>query len=206
MRFKHREIRSLTAHIMLIRHLLQCLPALTSSPHLTVLQLHWMLSILRLIKLALLWTLASTSTSVWKASSSQISPFGSFLAAQISPLQRWPYLKELAQPVLLLPNLLFCFLLNIDQFWIQLGQLFFTYFLNWTMLGLGFSGGTSGKEPSCQCKRHKRHECDPCIGKIPWRRAWQPIPVFLPGESHGQRSPACYSPKDLKESDMTEAT
>ena len=29
---------------------------------------------------------------------------------------------------------------------------------------------------------------DPCVGKIPWRRAWQPTPVFLPGESHGQRS------------------
>ena len=32
------------------------------------------------------------------------------------------------------------------------------------------------------------------IRKIPWRRAWQPTPVFLPGESHGQRSPAGYSP------------
>ena len=40
--------------------------------------------------------------------------------------------------------------------------------------------------------------------KTPWRRAWQPIPVFLPGESHGQRSLAGYSPGGHKESDMTE--
>ena len=50
----------------------------------------------------------------------------------------------------------------------------------------GFSGGTSGKDPTCQCRRHKRHEFDPWIRKIPWRWAWQPIPVFAPGESHGQ--------------------
>ena len=48
---------------------------------------------------------------------------------------------------------------------------------------LGFPGGTSGKEPACQCRKH---ELDPWVGKIPWRRAWQPTSVFLPGESHGQ--------------------
>jgi len=40
--------------------------------------------------------------------------------------------------------------------------------------------------------------------KIPWRRKWQPTPVFLPGEFHGQRSLAGYSPQGRKESDMTE--
>ena len=44
----------------------------------------------------------------------------------------------------------------------------------------------------------------PGSGKIPWRRAWQPTPIFLPGESHGQRSVAGYSPWDLKESNRTE--
>ena len=43
-------------------------------------------------------------------------------------------------------------------------------------------------------------------GKIPWRRAWQPTPVSLPGESHGQRSLAGYSPWGGTESDMTEVT
>ena len=47
-------------------------------------------------------------------------------------------------------------------------------------------------------------EFDPWIGKIPWRREWLPTPVFLPGESHGQRSLAGYSPWGHKESDMTE--
>ena len=56
------------------------------------------------------------------------------------------------------------------------------------------TSGTSGKEPACQCRRHKRHGFDPWVGKIPCRRAWQPTPVFLPGESHGQRSLEGYSP------------
>ena len=42
------------------------------------------------------------------------------------------------------------------------------------------------------------------LGKIPWRRKWQPIPVFLPGKSHGQKSQVGYSPWGHKESDMTE--
>ena len=50
---------------------------------------------------------------------------------------------------------------------------------------LGFSGGASGKEPTCLCRRHKRCLFDPWVGKIPWRRAWKSTPVFLPGESHG---------------------
>ena len=67
-------------------------------------------------------------------------------------------------------------------------------------------GGTSGKELTCQWRRRKRRGFDPWVGKIPWRRALQPTPVFLPGESHGQRSLAGYSPWDHRESDMTEVT
>ena len=55
----------------------------------------------------------------------------------------------------------------------------------------------SGKESACQCRGYR---FDPWVGKIPWRRKWQPTPVFLPGESHGQRS----SPWGHKESNMTE--
>ena len=71
---------------------------------------------------------------------------------------------------------------------------------------LGFPGDAGGKEPACQCGRHERHGFDPWVGKIPWRRAWQPTPVFLPGEVHGQRSLAGYSPWGHKELDSTEAT
>ena len=53
---------------------------------------------------------------------------------------------------------------------------------------MGFPGGTSGKELTCQRWRHKRREFHPRFGKIPWRRASQPTPEFLPGESHAQGS------------------
>jgi len=56
-----------------------------------------------------------------------------------------------------------------------------------------FPCGSNGKEPACQCRRLKRREF-PWVGKISWRRAWQSIPVFLPGKSHGQRSLAGCSP------------
>ena len=55
------------------------------------------------------------------------------------------------------------------------------------IMHLAFPSGPSGKEPSCQCRRHETW-FDLWVRKIPWRRAWQPTPVFLPRESHGQRS------------------
>ena len=47
---------------------------------------------------------------------------------------------------------------------------------------------TNKKKTYWQCRRHKRHGFYPWIGKIPWRRKWQPTPVFLSGESRGQTS------------------
>ena len=55
-------------------------------------------------------------------------------------------------------------------------------------------------------KRHKRCGFDLWVGKMTWRRAWQPTPVFLPGESQGQRSLRGYSPWGRKELDTTEVT
>ena len=52
-----------------------------------------------------------------------------------------------------------------------------------------------------QCRRPG---FNPWVGKIPWRRKWQPTPVFLPGESHGWRSLVAYSPWSHKDSDTTE--
>ena len=60
---------------------------------------------------------------------------------------------------------------------------------NWSL-----SGGIRGKESTCQCRRQKTCGFDPWVRKIPWRRKWQSTPVFLPGESHGQRSLTGYSP------------
>ena len=58
-------------------------------------------------------------------------------------------------------------------------------------------------ESTCQCRWQKRRGLDPWIGKIPWRRTWQPTLIFFPGESHGQRGLAGYSPY-VAESDRTE--
>ena len=74
-----------------------------------------------------------------------------------------------------------------------------TYMYMW-----GIPGGASCKEPACQCRRRKRCRFNPWDTKIPRRRARQPTPVFLPRESHGQRSLMGYSPSDRKESDRTE--
>ena len=62
------------------------------------------------------------------------------------------------------------------------------------------------KNPSANAGDIMRCGFDPWVGKIPWRRKWQPAPVLLSGESHGQRSLAGYSPQSHKELDITEAT
>ena len=59
----------------------------------------------------------------------------------------------------------------------------------------GFPGGSDGKEPACHCRRCR---FDPQVWKISWRRKWHPIPVFLPGKPHGQRSLVGYSPWGCK--------
>ena len=69
----------------------------------------------------------------------------------------------------------------------------------------------SGKEPTCQYRRHRTsgsqvqsHRLNLWVGKIPWRKEWQPTAVFFPRESHGQRSLVGYSAWSRKELDMTE--
>ena len=76
----------------------------------------------------------------------------------------------------------------------------------WCTKGLHIQrkGLPSGKEPACQCRRQKRRGYDPWVRKFPWRRAWLLTTVFLPGESHGQRSLGGYSPKGRKALDTTE--
>ena len=69
---------------------------------------------------------------------------------------------------------------------------------------MGFLGGTSGKESACQCRRHRRLKFKPRVRKVPWTRKWQPIPVFLPGESLVQKSLVHCSPWGHRESDTTD--
>ena len=66
------------------------------------------------------------------------------------------------------------------------------------MLQRGFPGGSVGKESACSAGDGSRWKFNPRAGKIPWRRVWQPTAVFLPGESHGQRSLVGYSPRVSK--------
>ena len=59
---------------------------------------------------------------------------------------------------------------------------------------------------TCQCRGHKRWRLDPWVGKIPWRRKWQPTPVFLPGESRGQRSLAGRAPEGTSQTQLSTRT
>ena len=58
----------------------------------------------------------------------------------------------------------------------------------WDRYFTGLPRRLGGKESACQHRRYKRCGFDVWLRKIPWRRKWQPTPVFLPGKSHGQRS------------------
>ena len=62
------------------------------------------------------------------------------------------------------------------------------------------------KELTCQYRKRKRHRFDPWVRKMLWSRKWQPTPVFLAGESPGQRSLEGYNLQGHKESDTTEGT
>ena len=81
---------------------------------------------------------------------------------------------------------------------------FFSFLRNYYTVLHGLPRWLSGKEFTCQCRRHRRLRFDPWVRKLPWRREWLPTPVVLPGKSHGQRSLVGYSPWDRKESDTIE--
>ena len=63
-----------------------------------------------------------------------------------------------------------------------------------------FPGGSASKESTCKAGDLG---LIPGLERFPWRRKWQPIPIFLPGKSHGQRSLAGYNPWGCKELNMT---
>ena len=60
---------------------------------------------------------------------------------------------------------------------------------------LGLPWSLSGKRIHRNCRRCR---FNPCVRKIPWKRTWQPTPVFFPGKSHGQKGPVGYSPRGRK--------
>ena len=76
--------------------------------------------------------------------------------------------------------------------WIQVSCIAGKFFTSWATRET--LSGASGKKPACQSWRHKRCLFYPWVRKIPWRMSWQPTLVYLPGEPHGQRNLAGYSP------------
>ena len=68
-------------------------------------------------------------------------------------------------------------------------------------VSIDFPSGTSGEEPTCRCRRHR----DLWVRRIPWRRAWQPTPIFLPGESSLDRRAWQATVHRVTEQDMTSA-
>ena len=139
----------------------------------------------------------------WPPSNSSFPDFlchrGCELQQSTTPYRPWIS----AFPLLLLPTSS----LNPAHDWPQGSNLFPTTWTpclcNQLRLPCAWTSGhprwVSGKEPACQCRRCKRRGFDPWVGKISWRRAWWPTPVFWPGESHGQRSLAGYSPRGGKD-------
>ena len=85
----------------------------------------------------------------------------------------------------------------LSYIWTSDKQLIFNPSISWT----GLPRWHSGRKPACQCRRYR---FSLWVGKVPWRRKWQPTPVFLPGKLHGQRSLAGYSPWGREESNMIE--
>ena len=72
--------------------------------------------------------------------------------------------------------------------WTSVSKMMSLLFNTLSVVNTGFLNGSVGKESACQCRRCKRGGFDPWVGKISWRRKWQPPPVLLPRKSHGQRS------------------
>ena len=97
---------------------------------------------------------------------------------------------------------------NISSYWLILYALyssFWVFELQWnTSLPWSSQVDLAVENPPANARDIMRHRFDIWVGTIPWRRKWQPTPVFLPRESHGQRSLVGYSPQGCKELDTTE--
>ena len=126
----------------------------------------------------LVWVAMPSSRGSSRPMDQIVSPSAAVLQADSLPLSHW------VSPML-----------RTNTFTFQkLPAQYELLILGWVPCGypsyLGFPGGSDGKESA----GNMGNRYDPLVRKIPWRRAWQPTPVFLPGESLGQRSLAGYSP------------
>jgi len=90
----------------------------------------------------------------------------------------------------------------VIQFYIYLHIYIYLYIYRYIYIYIG--AFLNGKESTCNIGNLQEKWVRSLFGKIPWRRKWQPMPVFLPGKFHGQRNLASYSPWGRKELDMTD--
>ena len=97
----------------------------------------------------------------------------------------------------------FCFMAHLKPYHMYYLKLKFpAAILGFFIRSLGLPRWHSGKESTWQVRKYKRSGFSPWVGKIPWRRTRQPTPVFLPGESHGQRNLVGYSPWGLSQTQL----
>ena len=89
---------------------------------------------------------------------------------------------------------------QLFRYFIKNKKLLIPFTLLGAMIALGLPPLGSAVKNHMQLRSCRRHRFDPWVGKIPWRRVWQPTPLFLPGESHGQRSLAGYKPQNVPKS------
>ena len=98
--------------------------------------------------------------------------------------ERSPWAGTMGMPVGIQKN-------SYQELSLLLTDIKFRWDYYWNEYQLGHPWWLSAEDSTCQCRRHR---FDPWSGKIPWRRKWQPIPVFLSVEPHGQRNLEGYSP------------
>ena len=72
------------------------------------------------------------------------------------------------------------------------------------MVTVGSGNGSAGKESTCNAGDTGNEDLIPGLERFPWRKIWQPTPVFLPGKLYGQMSLSGYSPWGHKELNTTE--
>ena len=138
-----------------------------------------------------------------RSSPTTLVPLLSFPVLPWGPPLTWKEQDDLVMWIYIISPLVYCLSPSKHQheIWPLFRSLLYSCHLE---MSVGFPGGASGKEPSSQCRRCKRYGFDPWVRKMAWSRKWQPLPVFSPGESHGQKSLEGYNPWGHKESDKTE--
>ena len=97
----------------------------------------------------------------------------------------------------------FIYMSIFKYIFIYINIFIYIHFIYLNIYIYGFPSGSTGKDPSCQCRKYKRRGFNLWVRKIPWRRKWLSTPVFLPGKFYEQRILAGCSPWGHKESDMT---